>query len=137
MSGQNSVPAGAIEAPDIVYWSSLGRAATVKQLLASGGNANVTDAGGYSALAAASENNHLEIVKLLIAHGANVNYKNGIHTALSLAKAAGHKEVVEFLISKGGKVVLNMSIDSDPQLQDCGFAACFVVRSSSRYAAKR
>jgi hypothetical protein len=28
----------------------------------------------------------------------------------------------------------NMSIDADPQLQGCGFAAGVVVRSFSRYA---
>ena len=95
-------PASA-DVPDVVYWSSLGRTETVERLLAAGGDPNSVDAGGYSALQAAAENGHLEIVEMLVAHGADVGYSSEGNSALDLALAAGHANVVEFLRAHGAK----------------------------------
>jgi ankyrin repeat protein len=94
---------GAVQAPDVVYWSSLGHAEKVDVALKQGGDPNAVDEGGYSALQAASENNHLDIVKLLVSKGANVNYESNGFTALKLANAGGHNLVVEFLTENGAK----------------------------------
>ncbi|MCF4614861.1 ankyrin repeat domain-containing protein [Acinetobacter baumannii] len=52
--------------PELIYWASLGDLEQVKQLLIDGEDPNQTDDEGYSALQAAAENDHLEIVKLLV-----------------------------------------------------------------------
>lgn len=93
---------GLIPTVELVYWASLGRLNVVEELLNKGADPSTFDEGGYSALQAASENNHLDIVKLLIKKGADVNYK-GQFTALDLAKMADNKEVIEYLKENGAK----------------------------------
>jgi hypothetical protein len=59
-----------------------------------------------NALSAASAGGHLEVAKLLIHHGAEVNAQGGSDygDALSAASAGGYLEVVELLIHHGAKV---------------------------------
>jgi uncharacterized protein len=83
--------------PELVYAASLGDIEQVEQLLSQGIDANQMDEDGYSALHAAAENDHLEIVKLLVSQGADVHYK-AQYTALELAEMAGNKQVVAYLI---------------------------------------
>ena len=87
--------------PELVYWASLGDVEQVEQLLAAGTDPNQTDDEGYSALQAAAENDHLEVVKLLISKGADVDHRS-TYTALELAEMAGNKEVVAYLKSLKG-----------------------------------
>jgi ankyrin repeat protein len=47
---------------------------------------------------------HLEIVKLLLEHGADVNAKTAYETALHLAAEKGHLEIVKFLLEHGADV---------------------------------
>ena len=54
--------------PELIYWASLGDLEQVKQLLIDREDPNQTDDEGYTALQAA-ENDHLEIVKLLVEKG--------------------------------------------------------------------
>ena len=82
--------------PELVYWASLGEVEEVKKALAHGVDVNQTDEEGYSALQAAAENDNLEIVKLLVAKGANVQYK-AEYTALELAAMAGNEAIVKYL----------------------------------------
>jgi ankyrin repeat protein len=51
----------------------------------------------------AANKNQLEVVKLLVEKGADLNYKHPITkmTALALAALDGHKDVVAYLLSKG------------------------------------
>jgi len=84
--------------PELVYWASLGDVDQVKELLIDGEDPNQTDDEGYSALQAAAENDHLEVVRLLIEKGANVSYKSE-YTALQLAEMAGNMDVINYLKS--------------------------------------
>ncbi|MBJ9741485.1 ankyrin repeat domain-containing protein [Acinetobacter oleivorans] len=84
--------------PELIYWASLGDLDQVEQLLLEGQDPNQTDDEGYSALQAAAENDHLEIVKLLVGKGAQVAYKSE-YTALQLAEMAGNIDVVNYLKS--------------------------------------
>lgn len=83
--------------PELVYWASLGDIAEVENALQHQ-DVNTTDDEGYSALHAAAENDHLDIVKLLVAKGADLAYK-APYSALELAEMAGHDNVVEYLKS--------------------------------------
>ena len=82
--------------PALVYAASLGDIEQVEQLLSQGVNANQADDEGYSALHAAAENNYLDVVKLLVTHGADVNLK-GQYMALELAEMAENKEIIDYL----------------------------------------
>ena len=82
--------------PELVYAASLGEFEQVEQLLSQGIDVNQTDDEGYSALHAAAENDYLEIVKLLIQKGADLNYK-AEYTALELAEMAENKEIIDYL----------------------------------------
>ncbi len=82
--------------PELVYWASLGEVKEVAKVLEQGVDVNQTDDEGYSALQAAAENDNLEVVKLLVSKGVNVQYK-GEYTALQLAEMSGNTEIVEYL----------------------------------------
>ncbi|WPP70062.1 ankyrin repeat domain-containing protein [Acinetobacter pittii] len=84
--------------PALIYWASLGDIDHVKELLIDGKDPNQTDDEGYSALQAAAENDHLEVVQLLVEKGAHVAYKSE-YTALELAEMAGNIEIVNYLRS--------------------------------------
>ncbi|MCX5470025.1 ankyrin repeat domain-containing protein [Acinetobacter nematophilus] len=82
--------------PELVYAASLGDIEQVEQLLSQGIDPNQTDEEGYSALQAAAENDHLEIVKCLVNKGADTHYK-AQYTALELAEMAGNEKIVVYL----------------------------------------
>ena len=84
--------------PELVYWAPLGEVEEVEKLLVQGIDVNQTDDEGYSALQAPAENDNLAVVKVLVAKGANVDYK-GEYTALQLAEMAGNSAVVDYLKS--------------------------------------
>jgi len=84
--------------PELVYWASIGDVEQVEQRLQEGLDVNSADEEGYSALQAAAENDHLEVVKLLVSKGADVDHRS-TYTALELAEMAGNKDVVAYLKS--------------------------------------
>lgn len=85
-----------VQLPELVYWASLGDTARVRQLLADGIDPNQSDEEGYSALQAAAENDHLDVVKLLVSKGADISFK-GQYTALELAEIAQNTQIVQYL----------------------------------------
>lgn len=57
---------------------------------------------GSSAIMMAAKNGHLEIVQLLIEHGANIHQTNTLgHNALFLAQCMGHDNVASILMLNG------------------------------------
>lgn len=79
-----------------------GNTAVVKKYLDNGVNVN-DQYFAWSALQIAANKGQLEVVKLLVDKGADLNYKHPITkmTALSLAAIDGYTEVVTYLLSKG------------------------------------
>lgn len=65
--------------------------------------ADAVDTSGYSSLHYASRAGHLEIVKCLVAHGADVNLRTRGNQSSPLHRASqqGHTVVVEFLLRNG------------------------------------
>ncbi len=102
-AADNPLLKGAVKASPVVYWASLGRTETVKQLLANGESPNSVDEEGWSALQAAAENGHLEIVKILVGAGANIHYTFSGKTALQFAVSAKQEKVVQYLKGIGAK----------------------------------
>lgn len=100
---EKGAPSESIQAPALVYWASLGRTAIVERLLEEKANSNGVDAEGWSALQAAPENGHLEIVKLLVEAGASLNYISAQGSALQYAVRAKQQAVVSYLRSRGAK----------------------------------
>ncbi|RVD90439.1 uncharacterized protein DFL_001404 [Arthrobotrys flagrans] len=83
---------------------------TVKLLLEEfGANANATGVEYGNALTAAAFDGTLEIVRMLLDHGADVNSPDG--WALQTAAEQGHLDVVELLVERGANV--NACLDED------------------------
>ena len=73
--------------------------------LQNGGDINIQDQWGNTALIWASYWGHLEIVQLLVEKGADVDIQdNWGNTALIIASYWGHLEVVIYLVEKGAKI---------------------------------
>jgi ankyrin repeat protein len=70
----------------------------VKLALQKNPDVNHADADGYTALHAAAENGHAEVVKLLLAKGADRTKRATGKTPADLAKA--HPEVLKLLAAK-------------------------------------
>jgi ankyrin repeat protein len=66
-------------------------------LLQSGAVINHRDNRGFTALHRAAEMGHVEIVKILLANGADRSIEAESHTALSLAQAQNSVEIIELL----------------------------------------
>ncbi len=75
----------------------------VRSLLARGASPNAEGPdGSFTALIAAAENGHAEIVRLLLDRGADINRRDFEgKTALDRAREAGHAEIVQILERAG------------------------------------
>ena len=75
----------------------------VSYLIESGADVDLTSRNGATALHAASQEGHLEIVRILVDDGkADVDIKmNDGATAMDLAASHGHVDVVKFLLIVG------------------------------------
>lgn len=92
---EEGIPAGPVE-----YWAAVGNFDQVQQAINEGHDVNAPGDDGYTALHAAAENNHLEIVKLLLLHGADVSAAvTSGETPADLAVLCGHDDVVKILSS--------------------------------------
>jgi ankyrin repeat protein len=98
----------------VVFTEALrdGNVKVVKQFLAA--NAGVNDLYfAWSALQIAANKGQLEVVKVLIDKGADINYQHPIskNTALHLAALNNYPEVVTYLISKGADANIKLRAD--------------------------
>lgn len=86
-----------------------GNVAVVKKYLDNGVNVN-DQYFAWSALQIAANKGQLDVVKLLVEKGADLNYKHPITkmTALSLAAVDGFTDVVSYLLSKGADPNIKM-----------------------------
>ncbi len=80
-----------------------GEAAAVKALLTKGVDVNAKARYDRTALSFAAHRGHVEVVKMLLDHGAALDVKDTFYgaSALSLASSEGHIAVVKLLLDKG------------------------------------
>jgi ankyrin repeat protein len=92
-----------------------GRLTTVTWILDTGViDVNGVDDGNHTALYRACESNEVEIIKKLIARGANVNLCNNSNVSpLSIACRRGHIEVVRLLLSVSIKAIRTDLVDTE------------------------
>lgn len=90
-----------MEATPLFFASEAGLTPVVRKLLASGVDVN-TDCFYGTALQAAGAEGHLDVVEVLLEHGADLNATNEeLGTALQAACAGGHASVAKTLVVKG------------------------------------
>ena len=96
------------EAQSLYDAAKRGDLASVARLLKQGGNPDVKDGDGVTALMYASEQGHAKVVEFLLKQGANPNIQDSGYgmTALMVSAAEGHAEVVRLLLD--AKADVNM-----------------------------
>lgn len=93
-----------IEATELEYWASLGLLKEVTAALAANPDANVRGVNCSTAMHAAATNGHLNVIRFLAAHGANLDaVLDSGETPLMLAKLAKEHEAVALLESLGAR----------------------------------
>ena len=75
----------------------------VKLLLDRGANVEARNDRGETPLLKAARSNHIEMVKLLLKTGAEIDAKAGSATPLHTAISRGHQDMVELLRKHGAK----------------------------------
>src|SRR4030043_247445 len=74
-------------------------------LIAHGADLNIGQGTrGGTPLYCAAQNDHKDMVALLIDKGANVNADNGTSTATESAARSGHRDIVRLLVAKGARI---------------------------------
>jgi hypothetical protein len=76
-------------------------AETIKLLLDHGAGVNAAQAGGFTPIFSAAIANRRDLVELLLAHGANPQYKSDAgKTAADFARERGHGELASWLVAQ-------------------------------------
>lgn len=89
---------------DIFDAAKRGDTTTVQAFLNAGADVNARDKAGWTVLIWAAEHGYIDIVKMLLDSGANVDLRNYRGSALIRAALKGHKNIVQALLDKGATV---------------------------------
>ena len=105
-----------VDNSEIFSYVARGDADTVRGWVISGGNLNIQDAKGNTALILAAEDGHVEMVSILLNNGADVNVTNSFgYTALWTAVSGRHPLIISALIAAGAdssiKNIYGSSVD--------------------------
>jgi ankyrin repeat protein len=96
----------------VVFTDALrtGKVQVVKKFLDNGSATANEKSFAWSALQMAADKGHLDVVKLLVEKGAELDYRHPVNkmTALHLAAYSGHDDVVKYLLSKGADPNIKM-----------------------------
>lgn len=82
----------------------------IEQLLESGANVDLETSSGNSILGLAASKGNMDMVKLLVSHGASINGGDG-NAPLALAAQLGHLAIVEHLLDSGANVEGTISLE--------------------------
>lgn len=101
--------------------ASKGNIATAHLLLKANAKINVQNKEGDSALIYATENNHADLIDLLIASGAEVNPKGASSSPLFIASKNGAFKIAERLLAAGAIVndIWTIKLDDDSRSSPC------------------
>lgn len=104
-----------IVTPSILYAAETGNAAALRQLLKGGGRCEVVEPSlGRVPIHYAAKNGHLDCIKVLLEHGADIHSADiEDETALTLAAAWGHTDCVRYLLEQGANVN-DCAVDGTP-----------------------
>ena len=86
---------------EIISAVSTNKMNIIINFLKNGGNVNYMNNNGYTLLHVACMHGNLDIMRLLLAHGANVNQPGSNYSPLYEAAIRGHFEMVEELLNRG------------------------------------
>jgi ankyrin repeat protein len=93
--------------PSLVRAAKAGKVNTVRQMLSRGGDVDVHDRYGRTALMEAVREGHIEVVKLLLEHGANIHKRSySDKFAIDYAWAWGSEDIS--VILRGGLNTSNL-----------------------------
>lgn len=110
----------AYSSADLWHAAKTGDTAELGQIIDSGVEVDAQTAYGATALAFAAERGHLEVVKMLITRGANVNNVDTFYqfTPYRWATMGGNTEVAEFLKENGGLISVETDDEPSPEEED-------------------
>jgi ankyrin repeat protein len=92
-----------------LLWAAYGgHEAKAQWLLKRGANVNATTIQGVSSLMIASDNGHIQMLKMLLEAGATVRHKEEVHhlTALHLAISRSQLDIAELLLDYGADLLV-------------------------------
>ena len=90
-----------IPATEVEYWASLGNVTKVRQAIADGHDVNVHGESGYTALHAAAEKGHLEVIRVLLDCGALADARlDSGETPVDPAVMAGKDDAAGILLDR-------------------------------------
>ena len=104
--GGESRPSASLER-ELIVASRTGDAAKVRSLLAEGAGVDARDAGGVTALVAAAYGNHVEVARLLLDAGADVNAKDETEQSaylIATSEVGDDTRLLELTLANGADV---------------------------------
>jgi len=113
----------------------------VKEFVVGGGDVNILDEEGESALHIAVETSQPEMVRCLLSHEANINVQDDGYTPLHLAVHCSERAIISILIEEGADISITNDERETPLVQALNMkdmalvehiAACVLSRDAKR-----